>query len=124
MPNEPVFVDLWASYCGPCISEFRHSDSLSAFLKRNDIKLLYVSIDFSTTGNLWVKNIKEYSLNGYHYFATTDIISSIGKLIKNEMFGIPRYLLFNKKGEMVDGDLPKPTNYAKLYPLIFSKLLQ
>jgi thiol-disulfide isomerase/thioredoxin len=41
--QKAVLIGIWATWCGPRKEEFRHSDSLSLFLNKNNIALLYLS---------------------------------------------------------------------------------
>ena len=91
-------------------------------MSRNNITPLYISVDPSQAGNNWAKDIKNYDLDGYHYFAADDINAFFGKLLNTSDFTIPRYILFNEKGEMVDSNALKPSEQEKLYLSILKKL--
>lgn len=121
--GKSVFVDLWASYCAPCKIEFAYSDNLHTFLINNNIEMLYVSVDNVSQIQKWEKDIYGYELKGDHYFASNTILSSIRKLLdeKNDIY-IPRYLLFNTKGELVLKNAKKPSEGENLYSEIRKSL--
>lgn len=66
--------------------------------------------------------LKRYNLGGYHYFATNSIGNSLSELLKENTVGIPRYILFNENGNVVDENAPKPFEKEKLYSEIMNKL--
>lgn len=111
-----VFVDLWASYCAPCKIEFTYSNNLHKFLKDNNVEMLYVSVDNASQIQKWEKDIYGYELKGNHYFASNTLLSSLKKDLneKNDIY-IPRYLLFNSKGELISKNTKKPSEEENLY---------
>ena len=121
--GKAVFVDLWASYCAPCFQEFSHSQKLFAFLKTNNIEMLYLAIDKDKDITKWLPNIKNNFLEGNHIFTSDKIQESLQKLL-NEPNGvyIPRYLLFNAKGELVLPATKKPSEGQVLYDEILNAL--
>jgi thiol-disulfide isomerase/thioredoxin len=121
--EKAVFVDLWASYCAPCFQEFSHSQKLFAFLKTNNIEMLYLAIDKDKEITKWIPNIKNNYLEGNHIFTSDKIQESLQKLL-NEPGGvyIPRYLLFNSKGELVLPSTKKPSEGQVLYEEILNAL--
>ena len=121
--GKAVFVDLWASYCAPCFQEFSHSQKLFAFLKTNNIEMLYLAIDKDKDITKWLPNIKNNYLEGNHIFTSDKIQESLQKLL-NEPNGvyIPRYLLFNAKGELVLPATKKPSEGEVLYDEILNAL--
>ncbi len=121
--GKAVFVDLWASYCAPCFQEFSHSQKLFAFLKTNNIEMLYLAIDKDKEITKWIPNIKNNYLEGNHIFTSDKIQESLQKLL-NEPGGvyIPRYLLFNSKGELVLPSTKKPSEGQVLYEEILNAL--
>lgn len=121
--DKAVFVDLWASYCAPCFQEFAHSQKLFAFLKTNNIEMLYLAIDKEQEIIKWYPNIKSNYLEGNHIFVSDKIQESLKKLL-NEPEGvyIPRYLLFNTKGELVLPNTKKPSEGELLYNQILEAL--
>lgn len=101
-----IYIDLWASWCAPCRSSMGDSQKLRKKYSQKDISFIYLSIDEKRTA--WEDALKEENLDNYPFsFLLKDVKES--SLLKQ--FGvksIPRYVIYDKKGNLVDGDAPAP----------------
>ncbi len=110
-----VFVDLWATWCSPCLKELIYKDQLKAFLDEKKIKLLYISIDKPFEKNRWENFVYKRKMYGYHFMASEEFTKHLEKLIYlSGEISIPRYLLIDKNGEIKSADLPRPSDMVSL----------
>lgn len=114
----PVFVDFWASWCSPCLAEFKYEPQLHEFLASNNIKILYISLDNPGFKENWKKLLVNYKLDGYHYLANGLVKANAEKMFQ----GIPRYMLFDKDGNLVETGALRPSSGNGLYKQINDRL--
>jgi len=103
-------------------------DSLYRALSSSNVKFLYTvdSIDKYKHRYDWKKTIKKYELKGFHidlpegyeYGLWEDSIEGNSKRTK-----IPKYMIVSNKGEIIDKDAPRPSNYNELIKK-FNELLK
>ena len=99
-----VFVDVWATWCGPCLAQIPALQQLEDDYHEKNITFLSVSID--TDKEAWLKMLAEKELGGVQLWA--DGWSEITK--SYAIFGIPRFMLFDSKGNAISVDAPRPTS--------------
>ncbi len=63
--------------------------------------------------------VERYELTGYHYLVNQEVSDNLNKWF----MGIPRYMLFSAKGEVMHDNLLRPSNGEALFKQI-SKLLK
>ena len=102
-----IYADIWASWCGPCRREMLSSKRLMERLDSEKVIFLYISTDRSESD--WKRAVKELGLEniGENYRITSEE-SDFLKEIK--LWYIPRYLIFDKNGRLVDMDAPRPSS--------------
>lgn len=122
--NKPVFIDLWATWCTPCLEEFKYSKPLYEYLTKNGIEIIYVSFDKQKDDLLWRERINANELFGNHIRAGKALQDSLTTLIWGGInaYSFPNYLLFNKNGQLVNKDNFHPNTGTKLFKQIESDL--
>lgn len=112
-----VLVDVWATWCGPCKKEIPSLKQLEKEMHGKDIVIMSVSVDEAKDKDKWLKMIKDENLGGVQLFA-----SGWSKITKDyKITGIPRFMVFDKKGNIVSVDAPRPSD-PKLKALLEAEL--
>lgn len=112
-----LYIDMWATWCAPCIAEFKHKDKLQELLSSyGNIIPIYISLDEDKNDMIWREKAKIFNLNGYHLRANEKLTADIfEKLFKEEgVMGVPHYILLDKDGNILERNLNRPGNIDKL----------
>jgi len=91
-----VYVDFWATWCGPCKSGIKRIAPLKEEMKDENVVFLYITNQTSPE-NTWKNSIA--NIKGEHYRVSRDDWNYLSD--KFNISGIPHYVLVNKKGEVV-----------------------
>lgn len=91
-----VLIDLWATWCGPCMRAMKNMQPMKEALKGKDIVYLFLTNQTSPEG-LWKITIPD--IHGQHYRLTNEQWMDVCNAY--DFPGIPAYLVVDKKGEIV-----------------------
>jgi thiol-disulfide isomerase/thioredoxin len=107
--NKVIYLDIWATWCGPCVEEMKNYGKVRRAQKENsDLVILYFSRDRVAQQKKWQKFIFTNKLVGFHLIPNEALVSDVWQRIKWE--AIPRYVLIDRKGQIVDANAPSPGN--------------
>ncbi len=114
-----LYIDIWATWCGPCKDEFPSFKKLEKKYHKIDyLDFVSISIDNIKDREKWIEMVNNEGLSGTHLLADKDWKSQyvIDNMIDKS--GIPRYIIVDPKGYIVNSNAPRPSQEKKLYNII------
>ena len=103
-----VYVDVWATWCGPCRAEIPSLKKMEADFHGKNIAFVSVSVDAEKDHDKWKTFVTEKELSGIQLYAGKTVLSEFIKTF--EVNSIPRFILIDPTGNVVDADAARPSN--------------
>ena len=105
--NKITYVDFWASWCAPCRAEMPDSKKLREEYAPKGVNFVYISTDENAAD--WDKANKKIGLpNNMSFLLPNPAENPIKKQFK--INAIPRYMLIDKNGKVINDDAPRPSD--------------
>ena len=102
-----VYVDYWTSWCAPCIDALPKSKKLQKEYKNKDVVFVYINNEKEK--DKWEIASKQYNLISSENYYTLNFPKA--KFYQDlEFKSVPRYLLFDKKGKLIQSKAPAPNS--------------
>lgn len=103
-----VYIDVWATWCGPCRAEIPSLKKVEEKYQGKNIEFVSISIDVDKDFEKWKTVVKDKELGGIQLFAdknwNSDFIKAFG------ITSIPRFILIDPSGNVVDADVARPSD--------------
>lgn len=109
-----VYIDVWATWCGPCIQQIPSLEKLMKEYKNKNIEFISISTDdqrrnggsWDAAEKKWRSFIKKRQMGGTQLWIGKD--NSFQQAYK--INSIPRFILIDPKGNIVDANAPRPSD--------------
>ena len=92
--GEVVYISFWASWCGPCLTNFEKYKDIRNELEKEGIILLNVSIDEDP--NKWKAAVENFQINGTHTLASKEDLYPA-----YQISSIPLYEIVGNNGQFL-----------------------
>ena len=104
--SKVVYIDFWATWCGPCRQEIPYSKVLSAHFAEQEV--IFLNLCCQSDKKNWELLIKSDQMTGDHYLLSSDEYNILSKLFNIQ--GVPTYALIDKEGKINNKNAPRPSN--------------
>ena len=88
-----VYVDMWASWCGPCCREVPHLQALEKEFEGGNV--VFVSVSTDADADSWKAKLKELDMHGNQLHDRDGNLSQI-----LNVGGIPFFVVYDKEGKL------------------------
>ncbi|MBL0101160.1 MAG: TlpA family protein disulfide reductase [Saprospiraceae bacterium] len=106
-----VYIDIWATWCGPCLRELPALEELQkSFAAQKDIEFVSISIDQDK--NAWKTMVNQKKMKGIQLVADNAWSSKIVSDYK--INGIPRFIILDKNGNIFNANAPRPSSKKEI----------
>ena len=106
-----TYLDFWASWCGPCKGEMPSSKALREEYAAKGVNFVYISLDEDK--DAWALANKNFALpDGQSFVLPNPANSEIPT--KFNISSIPRYVLMDASGNVVDDNAPRPSETERI----------
>lgn len=103
-----IFIDMWATWCGPCVREIPYVKELEEKMHGKNIEFVSISVDKDAAA--WSSFVKKNDMTGVQ-------LHNGGSRVLSTFFDvafIPRFILVGPDGKVVNPQLDKPSTGSKL----------
>lgn len=120
-----VYVDFWGTTCGPCLNEFRSFTKplKEKYQDRKDIAYLYICGGHKF---VWKQQLTKFDIEGSHVFLDMEQYDKLYRKSikgnKDSLILMPRYLIIDKHGKIVETNAPQPSEINSI-STVLSKYL-
>lgn len=101
-----IYIDIWATWCSPCKEQIPHSQRLHKMLKGKNVSFVYLCCQ--SEEKIWQNNIKQFQMTGNQILLNDKQFKYLQS--KFSIDGIPRYILIDSSGKVIDDDAPRPNS--------------
>ena len=105
-----VYIDMWASWCVPCIKEIPHLKALEQELHNDSVCFLSLSID--TNEEAWKKKVAALGLEGNLLINKDNLLCE-----SLNVSGVPFFIIYDKEGRLYKYNAYRPSD-PRLKPLL------
>ena len=95
--GKTVILDLWGTFCRPCISDFKNSPAIKEELLKKNVHMVYLCAGKSSAPAKWTEIIQNLELKGDHVYLDRALTN--GYMEKFEVRSYPSYIIMDKRGE-------------------------
>ncbi|MDR6763678.1 thiol-disulfide isomerase/thioredoxin [Flavobacterium sp. 2755] len=103
-----VYIDIWATWCHPCINEIPFLNEIEEKYKGKNIAFVSISIDRDKEVEKWKSMIAEKKMGGIQLWAGGN--SPVEFVDRYYVKGIPRFILLDPNGNIVRQNAPRPSD--------------
>lgn len=104
--GKALYIDVWATWCGPCCMEIPYMAKLTEKYK-GDKRINMISISFDSDKGKWLKQLSQDKPGWKQYICPENFKSTLCR--EYDITGIPRFLFFDKDGNIIDLEAPRPS---------------
>lgn len=116
LKGKNVYIDFWATWCGPCLAEIPALKEMERKYASENMQFVSVSLDKEEDWEKWRKFVESKELSGIQIMSRGVGSSEITS--QYNISSIPRFIMINDYGAIVDAEAPRPSNTAA-----FSKMM-
>jgi thiol-disulfide isomerase/thioredoxin len=103
-----VYIDVWATWCGPCKAEIPSLKALEEEFHGKNIEFVSISVDKEDAYDTWRKMVADEELKGIQLYADKNFESDF--ILEYGINSIPRFILIDPDGNIVDANTSRPSN--------------
>lgn len=103
-----IYIDFWATWCGPCKEEIPYLKDLEKEYTGRNIHFVSISFDSEKDHGKWLNFVKDNEMTGIQLFADSASHEVLSNAFNIQL--IPRFVMLDPEGRIVDANAPRPSD--------------